>query len=105
MTNLSINRHTVNDNGVRLAVAGEVDLSTCDRLEQAILNTLAADHLAVLVVDFDKVTFLDSTGITALISGRNTALERGVTYQVINTHGIVQRTLDITGVLNALQRC
>lgn len=102
MTNISINRHTVNDAVLRIAVAGEVDLSTSDLLATTIRDAITAGHVAELVVDLDQVTFLDSTGIRALITGHNLAAERGVAYHVTNPHNIVRETLDIAGVLPIL---
>jgi anti-sigma B factor antagonist len=99
--NLSIDKH-VNGGVVRLAVAGEVDLASCDHLRIAIKDCLADARTAELIVDLDRVTFLDSSGIRTLIQGRDLATGNGITYLVTNPNDIVHRVLEITGVLDLI---
>jgi anti-sigma B factor antagonist len=66
-----------------IRVAGELDLSTCDRLRAAI-RSVESSQPAAIVLDLRKVTFLDSTGLrlllveeaTARINGRRLLLVR-----------------------------
>jgi anti-sigma B factor antagonist len=102
--NLLIDKFEVNDGVVRLAVAGEVDLATCDQLRAALEDALTDPRTAELIVDLDWVSFLDSQGIHALIRGHELAAERGIAYFVTNARRPVHRVLDITGVLPILTR-
>jgi anti-anti-sigma factor len=102
VTSLSIEPHLVNDGVLRLAIAGEVDLSTCELLGATIRAVVAAGHVAELVVDLDRVTFHDSTGIAVLVDGHNFAVAHGVAYLVINPNNMVHDVLSITGVLPVL---
>ena len=99
---LSIDRHVTVDGVLCLAVAGEVDIATSARLGAAISESVDAGDLTHVVVDLDQVTFLDSTGIQVLLHGRDGATERGLAFRVTNPHGVVRRTLEITGVLALL---
>jgi len=83
-------------------VTGEVELSTSDTLRELILNALDADDLHELVIDLDQVAFMDSTGIAALIAGRDAAIQRGIGYRIINPQRMVHRVLAITGTLAPL---
>lgn len=100
--NLSIDIHHVNDGVVRLAVAGEVDLATYDRLRTAIRTVLTDARTAELVVDLNRVSFLDSTGIHTLTEGRRLAADNGINYLVTNPQGMVHRVLALCGVLPIL---
>ena len=102
MTTISIDRHTSSNGGLRLAVTGALDMSTGDLLATMIRNAITAAPVAELVVDLDRVSFCDSSGIKTLIAGQHLATEHGIVFQVINPHGIVARTLDVTGVLPVL---
>lgn len=102
MTTISIEPHTVNDGVLRLAVAGEVDLSTCDVLGDTIRDAVTGGHLAELVVDLNEVTFLDSAGLAALVDGHNLAAELGVAYVVTPASSLVHDVLDMTGVRSVL---
>jgi anti-anti-sigma factor len=99
--NLSIDRHAVNG-AVRLAIAGEVDIATAGQLRRAILTALTDVRTEELTVDLDQVTFLDSSGIQALLRGHAIAAERGIACRVTNPCPIVRRVMEITGILDML---
>lgn len=90
---------------VRLALAGEIDLSSVDVLLRAQGDALAMAafrRLHGVVVDLDQVTFLDSTGIGTLVGGYRQAATAGLTYQLENARGAVARVLHVAGVLATL---
>ncbi len=101
--NISISRHQIHDGVVRLCVTGEVDLATSDLLAVTIHDAITAGQVQRLVVDLDKVTFLDPAGVAALVAGHRLAAEHGVTYLVTQPPDQVGPTADITGVPSALQ--
>jgi len=102
--NISISRHQIHDGVVRLCVTGEVDLATSDLLAVTIHDAITAGQVQRLVVDLDKVTFLDPAGVAALVAGHRLAAEHGVTYLVTQPPDQVGPTADITGVPSALQQ-
>lgn len=85
-----------------LRLTGEIDLTTVDQLCDAITNEIKRDEVAAVLVDLDQVTFLDSTGIAALIRGGQAADRQGKRIAVTNAHGPVRRVLDVTGTWNYL---
>ncbi|BCB88253.1 STAS domain-containing protein [Phytohabitans suffuscus] len=90
---------------VRLSLAGEIDLSSVDVLlrgQGEALAGAATRRLHGVVVDLDRVTFLDSTGIGVLVGGFREASAAGLTYRLENPHGAVARVLDVSGVLPTL---
>jgi anti-sigma B factor antagonist len=51
----------------RVLVAGELDLATAERFDEAVTQALAeADDV---VLDLSNVTFIDSTGLSSLLAG------------------------------------
>jgi anti-sigma B factor antagonist len=102
MTEFSLDQHPIDDGVLRLSLAGEIDLANSDVIGEAISTAIKTWSVAEVVVDLDRVTFLDSTGISALMAGYNLAADYGVAYFVVNPHDLVRRTLDITGVLTTL---
>jgi anti-anti-sigma factor len=79
--------------GVRhLELSGELDLSNVADLESAFEQ--CADHKRV-VVDATRLEFIDSTGLHALIDGRN---QLGEDRFVLVPGRTLDRLLDITGV-------
>jgi anti-anti-sigma factor len=97
---LRVLRQDLEDGVVYLRPAGAVDVSDVDSLEQAQRAALTVARR--VIVDLEKVTFLDSTGVAVLIAGYRTARSRSKDYRVINPRGVVRRVLDLTGVLTTL---
>jgi anti-sigma B factor antagonist len=102
VTSLIIDKRLVDAGSVCLAVAGEVDMDTHGQLEAAIRSSLREGNLTRLVVDLEKVTFLDSQGIAVLMTGYSVAARDGIAFRVGNPHDIVRRALEITGLLGLL---
>jgi anti-anti-sigma factor len=87
---------------VVVTVGGEVDLGNSASLAAAIGEALEQDAVSSVEVDLGAVTFLDSSGIAALLKGRRLADDAGVDYRVTGMHGIVRQVLELTGVLDHL---
>jgi anti-sigma B factor antagonist len=71
------------DDAVALMVVGEIDIATAPLLEQRLREAEAADA-ARLIVDLDRVSFMDSTGLQVLVAhamsetnGRRIRLTKG----------------------------
>ncbi|WP_231931522.1 STAS domain-containing protein [Micromonospora echinospora] len=88
--------------GVRLRLAGELDLSTAPRLATAI-DGLLADGQVRLLVDLDGLTFCDSTGIAAFLRGDNACAAAGGWLRLTGATGRVDRILRMTGLAELLR--
>jgi anti-sigma B factor antagonist len=58
---------------VVVVVSGEVDVANADRIVQVGSAALNEQSTTSLVVDLARVTFMDSTGLSALVTLRNTS--------------------------------
>ena len=87
---------------VAVAVAGEIDLATVPTLHEHIDALLAEDAVTGLVVDLSAVTFLDSSGIGALVGCLRKANQAGKSLRVENAHGLVRDVLELTNVMPLL---
>jgi anti-sigma B factor antagonist len=90
------------DGVFRVRVAGEIDMAVRGEVEEAILSALQNPDTVRVLVDIDEVTFLDSSGITALVVGQHAAQRAGRAYQVVNPQPGVRRVLEIACVLEML---
>lgn len=88
------------DGGAVVRVTGELDLSTHERLADE-LTSIAAGGDAI-VVDLGGCDFIDSSGIRALLIGRQAAEDNGGTLALAAAKPQVMRILDVTGVASAL---
>ena len=90
----------VTDDGNVLVVApaGELDLTTSPQLVEAFASK--AEH-TVLVCDVARVTFIDSTGIQALLALQRDEPDR---FALAGTSACVERLLELTGTAKLFRR-
>jgi stage II sporulation protein AA (anti-sigma F factor antagonist) len=81
---------------------GEIDASATKALRDATLHALNS-RLPLIVVDFRDVTFMDSTGVNALLLAHKAAQIAGVTLSLIPVPDAVMRTLVLSGADQLLE--
>jgi anti-sigma B factor antagonist len=81
-----------------LAVAGDVDITTADQLAQAGLRAVTEHPTRTLVLDLREVTFMDSTGLNALLTLRDAATRAGTQLRLRDIPRQVQKILAITAL-------
>jgi anti-sigma B factor antagonist len=86
----------------RVSIAGELDLNGVDSLT-AELNRWTAQDVDTVLVDAAGVTFLDSSGLSALLAGRESVRASGAQLKVVATSTAVARVLDMTGTRSILE--
>ena len=84
-----------------VSVSGELDMADADQVAQVLVDAANAGK-PILRVQLSGLTFADSSAIKAIILGARAADQRGVTYELVNPHGRVQRLLQVTGLHKAL---
>src|SRR4051794_9411340 len=62
-------------NAVRIALSGELDISTAPRVEEE-LRRVEEDRPAVIVLDLRELEFMDSTGLRVIVSADGRAARR-----------------------------
>jgi anti-sigma B factor antagonist len=78
-----------------IAFAGELDMATAGAMHTALEPWTRAG--GPITVDLSEVTFMDSTGIHALLKAASALGDRGCII-VHGAHGSVKKVLDITGI-------
>jgi anti-anti-sigma factor len=94
ITPLSI-RNTVRAGRHTLALTGELDMDSANKLEDAVREVCVSG--TELVIDLRKVTFMDSTGLRVLIVAGTLCEETGHELRIIPGEDI-QRILEISGL-------
>ncbi|MFI7547741.1 STAS domain-containing protein [Actinoplanes sp. NPDC049599] len=85
-----------------VALSGEVDMSAEEELADVLLAELRRPGTAVLRVDLDAVTFLDSSAINVLVQVFNTARESGRHLHIVRAHRTPLMVLEMTGLMPLL---
>ena len=85
------------DGAALLTLRGEIDVYTAPRLRQAIIDLVdgGADRI---VVDMEKVDFLDSTGLGVLVGGLKRVRMKDGSLSIVTTQDKILKIFDITGL-------
>src|SRR5919201_2129987 len=88
-------RTTDRAGGVYVELAGELDIATAVKLEDA-LRPVEAARPALLVLDLRPLDFMDSSGLRALVAADTRAREAGRRLVLIRGRERVQKVFSIT---------
>ena len=82
-------------------IGGEIDLATCPQL-QAVVVDLVDRGCHQLIVDLERVSFLDCAGIRVLVDARRRVQEHGGSVRLVRPRPLVWRVLALTGMTTVL---
>jgi anti-sigma B factor antagonist len=86
----------------RLLLAGELDIASAPILEAAI-EGLCENGTGTIVLDLSQLTFMDSTGLRAVLAADRLCNGNGHGLSLAGANGAVQRLFELTGVTGALR--
>jgi anti-sigma B factor antagonist len=88
---------------VHLVPQGELDLASAPLLEERTHGALR-NASAPVVLDLRELTFMDSTGVRAIVSAHQVAKEAGVELVVVRpgADSAARRVIEISGIDGAL---
>lgn len=80
-----------------LAVTGEVDVATAPRLREQLIDLVNEGHHRI-VVDLEKVEFLDSTGLGVLVGALKRVRTHDGELALVCTESRILKVFEITGL-------
>jgi anti-sigma B factor antagonist len=86
------------DGAIVVDIRGTLDAATVDALRETLVGALHAERPITMIVDLTFVTFMDSLGVSALVTGYNAARETGTRFVLRNPSEFVHRQLRVTGL-------
>jgi len=87
---------------VRLAVTGEIDMTTGESFKRTLTAILDEPDVRRLLLDFTGLRFLDSNGVTVLVKTLQVTEERGVFFGIVNAPPAIRSVLEMLGVYQLL---
>lgn len=91
-------RHFQIGDGLRhLAVEGEMDLYNAPEFKEQV-DSLFQEGAAGIIIDLDKLEYIDSSGISAMIYTFTQSKTRGVGLRFVNIKGTVQKVIKLTSL-------
>ncbi|MFG1605545.1 STAS domain-containing protein [Actinoplanes sp. NPDC049265] len=94
----AIRSASAGDGTATVTVIGEVDFANADDVATGIREAVANLRPSVLYVDLEGASFVDSTGLGALIEGYHATAERDCRLVVVNPTHSFRRVLAVTGL-------
>lgn len=87
---------------IRISLTGEIDVSTSDHVLGVVLGVLNRHRPGRLDIDLTRVTFMDASGVNALVRLLSHAGDMDCRLVAVGPQPMVERVLRITGVLHRL---
>jgi anti-anti-sigma factor len=87
---------------LRVCLAGDFDMNVDTALTDALVEAARRPGVTKVIVDVQRVVFLDSHGVAGLVAGFEAATQAGRRFTVANAHGMIKQVLDITGLSELL---
>ncbi len=79
-------------------LGGEIDVYTSPKVKDAITELIDQGHY-FLVINLEKVRYIDSTGLGVLIGGLKRVREHGGSVNLVCTNPQIRKIFDITGLV------
>ena len=90
------------DGLVRIALRGELDLSTVGRVQEE-LERAESSRPPLIVLDLGSLSFLDSTGLRAIVTADQRARDQGRRVAIVRGPDSVDRVFSITKLGDRLE--
>jgi anti-anti-sigma factor len=87
---------------VTLRPFGEIDVTSAGQLVDAVVNR--AQPVTECAIDLSGVTFMDSSGIKAIVVCRDSLHRRAAAIHIVGAHDGVAKLLHLTGIDYLLER-
>src|SRR2546421_5903813 len=84
------------ETAARVRLSGEIDLAAVEAIETALLPL--EERYRTVIVDLRDVTFLDSTGLRAIVSADARARKNGLDLRIVRGPEGVQKILYLAGL-------
>ena len=100
-------KYTIKDNKLLASLSGELDEYSAEyaRLSlDALLKDISCLSSSEFIMDFSKVSFMDSTGIGVLLGRYNKFSKKDIAMYIKNPQGHVDRILKMTGIYEIMPK-
>jgi len=82
-------------------VAGEVDMYHAHRLKD-VVATMMKKEVCIFILNLKKVTYMDSSGIGALLAINAMLAHEGMAFRIVNVAHPVMRIMELTRLVGIL---
>jgi anti-sigma B factor antagonist len=80
----------------RVSLRGEIDLANVAQVDACVTEALGAAGVGDIVIDLTQCTYLDSSGLRALVRSYANARRDDCELAIVGATGIVRRVIELT---------
>jgi anti-sigma B factor antagonist len=95
---IKVNVRESGEDAYVVELGGEIDVYTSPKVKDAITELIDQGHYN-LVINLEKVRYIDSTGLGVLIGGLKRVREHGGSVSLVCTNPQIRKIFDITGLV------
>jgi anti-sigma B factor antagonist len=99
---LSLHALDEDANRIRIALSGELDISSALTFEEQLRRIEDTRHPATIVLDLSRLKFMDSTGVRLILNAHTRSKRDGWRLQVVAGTDAVRRIFSLTGLTGRL---
>lgn len=92
----------VEQNALIVKVIGELDLVIAEQFKAVIEKELEHLNIHILVLDLEEVSFIDSSGLGAILGRYKMLSEKKGKMVLLNPQPAVRRILELSGILRII---
>lgn len=93
-------KNRVEGDSTILEIEGRIDTNTSPQLQTELLKVF--QNAKKVVLDFEKIQYVSSAGLRALLIGQKTAASKKATMELINVPAVVMTVLESVGFSKVL---
>jgi anti-sigma B factor antagonist len=86
---------------VTVALHGEIDVLNVDQVRKSLVEALAGSP-SKIIVNLAELSFIDSTGLGALVFGFQRARDQGIAFELARPSSGVRQILVLSGLLEVV---
>ncbi|HWD11597.1 MAG TPA: STAS domain-containing protein [Solirubrobacteraceae bacterium] len=98
---LEVREHEADDGQRTLVLVGELDIASVPVLQRAV-ERMRSDATTSITLDLRGLTFIDSTGLAAIVLASKVCDTNGYGFALIRGAASTQRLFELTGLIDVL---
>lgn len=98
----TIDQREDGEGALAFVLAGELDITSASELEETVRARLSEGRAGPIAIDLGTLTFIDSTGLRAIVAVAAACKDGGWDLSIIPGSRAVQRLFELTGLIDVL---
>lgn len=95
--------YEIRDDLLIIRLYGEIDNQVVNKERTAITNLINKNNIYNLIINLEKVTYIDSAGVGLILGRYNQMQEKKGNALLVGTNNLVEKLFEITGIYKIIK--